>query len=603
MNILGISAYFHDAAAALVQEGRIQAAVQEERFSRIKNDPAFPVNSIRFCLQSAGISIDQLDAVVFYEKPFLKFERLLENAYAYAPRGLAAFVKAMPFWIREKLFIKDQIRSHLQKIEKCEPKKLKILFSNHHLSHAASAYYASGFESSAVLGVDGVGEWASAVIARGESDKLSILKELHYPHSLGLLYSSFTYFLGFEVNEGEYKLMGLAPYGNTGATKVRKFREIIENELIQIFEDGSLRLNMTYFAFPFGSKMIREKKWEKLFGLSPRKKNDPLLQVHCDLALAIQQVTEKILLLMAGEAKKITGNDKLCMAGGVALNCTANGKLLRSGIFKEIFIQPAAGDAGGALGAALAAHYLYFKNKRKFNAENRMQNAFLGPAYEKKEITETLEALHLNYQYFNDFSVLAARSAALLTEGKALGWFQGRMEYGPRALGNRSILADPRNPQIKNQLNQKIKQRENFRPFAPVVKTEAKHLFFEMDIASPYMLFTFDLQQNQQLKHPDNWQEISAIEKSEKLISLLPAISHVDYSARVQTADQVNHPRLWKVLDAFEQLTSIPVLLNTSFNRAGEPIVCTPADACRTFLDAKLDYLILENFLVESKND
>ena len=598
MKILGISAFYHDAAAALVVDGEIIAAAQEERFSRAKHTADFPIASIRYCLEEAGLSIDELDAVVFYDKPFLKFERLLETYYAFAPKGLVSFLKAVPVWLREKLFLRNAIHKGLREIESYDKKKLKLLFSEHHLSHAASAFYASPFEKAAVLTIDGVGEWCTASIGYGDGNQLNILKEMHFPHSVGLLYSAFTYFLGFKVNSGEYKLMGLAPYGNPNAAEVTEFVETIKKEIVEIKADGSIWLNQAYFNYATGLRMIKERKWAALFGFSTRKESDELLAKHCNLALAIQQVTEEIVLKMAMTAKTLTGADKICLAGGVALNCVANGKLLQSELFKNIYIQPAAGDAGGALGAALAIHYLYFGAARKADEQNdQMQGAYLGPSFSEKEVEQMNRRQKAVATNFESFEELSEKAATLIAEGNVVGWFQGRMEFGPRALGNRSILADARNAEMQKKLNLKIKYREGFRPFAPSVLEEDKSDYFEIDVASPYMLLVADVQESRRTTLPENYRNLSLWEQLYFQRSDLPSITHLDFSARLQTVHRETNPRYWQLIHDFKKLTGYAVLVNTSFNVRGEPIVCTPTDAYRCFMATEMDYLVINNFL------
>lgn len=468
MNILGISAFYHDSAAALIQDGKIVAAAQEERFTRKKHDPGFPLEAVKYCLNYAGLSIDQLDAVVFYDKPLLKFERLLETYYGFAPKGIQSFMMAMPVWLKEKMFLKRVIKEEFEKVGQYDKGKLKLLFPEHHLSHAASAFYPSPFEDAAILTIDGVGEWATASICHGNKGNITILKELEFPHSLGLLYSAFTYFLGFKVNSGEYKLMGLAPYGNPGSENVKKYVNTIKSVLVDIKDDGSVWLNQEYFDYATGLRMVKDDKWKELFGF-PRRESESLLeQHHCDLGFAIQLITEEIVFKMAEEAKKLTGSENLCMAGGVALNCVANGKLLKKKIFKNIFIQPAAGDAGGALGAALAAQYIYFKQERILSGKmDEMQGSYLGPIYSDLEVEAMARKYKAPSHTFGSFELLAEKVAAVIADGNVVGWFQGRMEFGPRALGGRSILGDPRNPEMQKKLNLKIKYRESFRPFAP----------------------------------------------------------------------------------------------------------------------------------------
>lgn len=514
MKILGISAFYHDSAAALIKDGEIVAAAQEERFTRKKNDAAFPANAVRFCLDYAGTTLSELDAIVFYDKPLLKFERLLETYYAFAPKGVRSFIAAMPVWLREKLFLKRLLREELQKINGDDTQSVKLLFSEHHLSHAASAFYPSRFERAAILTIDGVGEWATASIALGEGSQITVLRELHFPHSLGLLYSAFTYFLGFKVNSGEYKLMGLAPYGQPNSAEVKRFIELIKTHLVRIYDDGSIWLNQKYFKYATGLKMIDEKKWERLFGVSKRKPEDEPTQAQCNLAMAIQCVTEEIVLKMAAEAKRLTKAEYLCLAGGVALNCVANGKVLNTGWFRDVFIQPAAGDAGGALGAALAAYYLYFEQARVLPASrDAMKGAFLGPEFSDLDIERMIRKYEASARYYDDFEALCQDVAKWLDEGKVIGWVQGRMEFGPRALGARSILADARSPDMQKKLNLKIKYREGFRPFAPSVRAERASDYFELQHDSPYMLLVQAVRTHLRKTLPENYHDLPLKEK------------------------------------------------------------------------------------------
>lgn len=602
MYILGISAYYHDSAACLIYNNEIIAAVQEERFTRIKQDHAFPINSIKYCLNQANIEISNLEAIVYYEKPFLKFERLLSSYYHFAPAGLRSFLKAMPIWIKEKLLIKDEIKSQLKKIENFNPKRLKIKFSEHHLSHAASAYYPSGFESAAILCVDAVGEWASASIAEGKNGKLKILKELQYPNSLGLLYSAFTYFLGFVVNSGEYKLMGLAAYGIDNSETTKKYKKLIRENLVEIKEDGSIKLNMKFFGFATSLKMIKTKKWEKLFGIKIRKANQNINQNHCDLALAIQQITEEIVVNMAKEAKRITKEENLCFAGGVALNCVANSAILNSNIFKNIFIQPAAGDAGGALGAALA--YAYLQKNASFSPSSfdKMKASLLGPEFSNAEIFKTLRKYKANYKFFENNEDLYEFTANMLNDAKVIGWFRGKMEFGPRALGNRSIIADARNAEMQKKLNLKIKFREGFRPFAPAVLAEDIEKYFDIKKSSPYMLFTAKVNENIRLKLPENYKELEVFPKLYTLRSSIPAVTHCDFSARIQSVDKQSNPDFYNLISKFNELTGTSLIINTSFNVRGEPIVCSPEDAFKCFMRTEMDILILENFVLLKEN-
>ena len=598
MKILGISAFYHDSAAAVIENGNIIAAAQEERFTRKKHDPGFPTNAVRYCLDYAGFSIDELDAVVFYDKPLLKFERLLETYYRFSPKGLQSFIMAIPVWLREKMFLKRVIHEELAKVQEYDKKKVKLLFPEHHLSHAASAFYPSGFEEAAILTLDGVGEWATASICHGKGGEIEILKELHFPHSLGLLYSAFTYWLGFVVNSGEYKLMGLAPYGNPKSPDLEKYKNLIKQELVDIKQDGSIWLDQDYFNYATGLRMVKEDAWAKLFGFPRRTPEDRLEQHHCNLALAIQQVTEEVVFLMADEAKRLTGSDNLCMAGGVALNCVANGKLLRRGTFKNIFIQPAAGDAGGALGAALAANYLYFKNERQLNGVmDDMKGSYLGPEFSFIDIEHTAKKYKARYTRYEDFGHLAEKVAALIEEGNVIGWMQGRMEFGPRALGARSILGDARNEEMQKKLNLKIKYRESFRPFAPSVLAEEAAEYFDIQTHSPYMLLVADVSESRKANLPANYYDLPLMERLYINRSDMPAITHIDFSARIQSVHKETNERYHTLIQKFRERTGYGVIVNTSFNVRGEPIVCTPDDAYRCFMRTEMDYLVIGNYL------
>jgi len=596
--ILGISAFYHDSAAALVVDGKIIAAAQEERFTRIKHSPEFPLEAIRYCLEEGGISIDELDAVVFYDKPLLKFERLLQTYYAFAPKGLLSFLKAIPVWLDEKLFLKKKIYDGLGKVAPYQKNKLRLLFTPHHLSHAASAFYPSPYNKAAILTIDGVGEWSTASIGIGEGSSLSLLKSLQFPHSVGLLYSAFTYYLGFTVNSGEYKLMGLAPYGDPNAAETAQFKELIEKELIHIYSDGSIWLNQHYFQYATGLRMVHEGRWENLFGVKRRDPEAELLPVYCNLALAIQQVTEEIVLKMAAEAKRLTGASVCCLAGGVALNCVANGKLQRAGIFESIFIQPAAGDAGGALGAALTIYYQYYKQQRIHSTDaDQLEGSYLGPSYSDKEVESVAKRVKGVYHFYHSDQPLLDQVAGLLAKGKVVGWFQGRMEFGPRALGNRSILGDPRDPAMQKKLNLKIKYREGFRPFAPAVLAEDASQLFALEGTSPYMLLVAPLREPHRKILPPNFHQLSLWEQLYFPRSELQAITHLDFSARVQTVHATTNPKFYNLLQSFKTKTGVGVLVNTSFNVRGEPIVCTPADAYRCFMSTDMDILVLNNYL------
>jgi carbamoyltransferase len=551
-------------------------------------------------LEFSGLSIDELDAVVFYDKPLLKFERLLETYYAFAPKGLLSFLMAIPVWIKEKMFLKKMIHDGLFQIEKYDKKNLKLLFSEHHLSHAASAFYPSSFKEAAILTIDGVGEWATASICHGKNNKITALKEMRFPHSVGLLYSSFTYFLGFRVNSGEYKLMGLAPYGNPKANQTIEFIDLIKKHIVSIKKDGSIWLNMDYFGYPTGLKMIKENKWERLFGFPVLKHDNKIEQKHCNLAYAIQIITEEIVIKMAKEAKRITGAEYLCMAGGVALNCVANGKLLKENIFKDLFIQPAAGDAGGALGAAQMAHYMYFEQDRLIMEGNdSMQGSYLGPDFSDKEAIITFKKYKAVYQKIDKLDILCCEVAYLIESGNVVGWFQGRMEYGPRALGNRSILGDARNAEMQKKLNLRIKYREGFRPFAPSVLIEDSEEYFDLPVDSPYMLFTADVKRERRRKLPNNYNELDIWDKLYYIRSDVQSITHLDFSARIQTVHKATNPRYWHLINTFKEKTGYGIIVNTSFNVRGEPIVCTPEDAFKCFMRTEMDYLVVNNFILK----
>ena len=600
MNVLGISAFYHDSAAAILRDGELIAAAQEERFTRKKHDPSFPANAVRFCLDEAGLELEQLDAIAFYDKPMLKFERLLETYYHFVPQGWRSFITAIPVWINEKLFFKDLLRKELAKIGSYDRNQVKLLFPEHHLSHAASAFYPSPFEEAAILTVDGVGEWATSTISMGRGREVTLLKELRFPHSVGLLYSAFTYYLGFRVNSGEYKLMGLAPYGNPNSEQVARFVKIIEDQLVDIRPDGSIRLDQKYFSYATGLRMVPDRKWERLFGFPRRPPEAPIEAIHCDLALAIQQVTEEIVLRMARETKRLTGANYLCLAGGVALNCVANGKLQREGIFKDLYIQPAAGDAGGALGAALAAKHLYFGQERApRQKQDEMKGSYLGPKFFAPDIERLIRRYGAEYERFDDFSGLTERIATALNEGKVVGWFQGHMEFGPRALGNRSILGDPRNPEMQKRLNLKIKYRESFRPFAPAVLAEEADRYFELPGDSPYMLLVQPVKESSRRPLPEGYHELPLREKLYTLRSDIPAVTHIDFSARIQTVHRETNPEFHALLSAFKAKTGCGMLVNTSFNVRGEPIVCTPQDAFECFLRTEMDYLVMDHYVFD----
>ena len=596
--VLGISAFYHDSAAALVIGGRIIAAAQEERFTRDKHTPDFPVEAVKYCLEEAGLDIDDLDAIVFYDKPLLKFERLLQTYYSFSPKGLVSFLKAIPVWINEKMFLKKMIHDGLKEVGTYDKKKVNLLFPEHHLSHAASAFYPSAFQESAILTIDGVGEWCTASIGLGKGEKIELLREMEFPHSVGLLYSAFTYYLGFTVNSGEYKLMGLAPYGNEHDAQTKEFIQKIKSELVDIKEDGSIWLNQKYFNYATGLRMVHDQKWKELFGVARREGESDLEQVHCNLAIAIQKVTEEIVILMAKEAKCLTNSDYLCMAGGVALNCVANGKLLEEKIFKEIYIQAASGDAGGALGAALAVSHMYFEEERKIDySYDQMSGTYLGPDYSEKEIQSMNKRTNAVYTKYDDFNELTAFAASKLADGNVVGWFQGRMEFGPRALGNRSILGDARNPEMQKKLNLKIKYREGFRPFAPSVLAEDAHEYFDLQADSPYMLVVAPVKESRRLKLPDNYNDLPLWERLYHQRSDLQSITHLDFSARVQSVYKETNPRYHALIREFKNQTSYGLVVNTSFNVRGEPIVCTPFDAFRCFMSTEMDYLVIGDFV------
>lgn len=597
-NILGISAFYHDSAAALVVDGKVIAAAQEERFTRDKHTSDFPTNAVSYCLEEAGLSIDELDAVVFYDKPFLKFERLLETYYAFSPRGLASFIKAMPVWLKEKMFLRKQLIDGLADVGEFNKKSINLLFPEHHLSHAASAFYPSNLEEAAILTVDGVGEWSTASICHGKGKEIKILKEMKFPHSVGLLYSAFTYFLGFKVNSGEYKVMGLAPYGNPDSEQTKDYIAKIKSTLIAIKEDGSIWMDQSYFNYASGLRMVKDAKWEKLFGMPRRPDESEMEQKHCNMALAIQRVTEEIVILMAREAKRITGSSNICLAGGVALNCVANGKLLRADIFENIYVQSAAGDAGGALGAALSAYHQYYDGERIIDGErDQMSGSYLGPDYSNKEVELMNRKVKAVSRKVENFDELAKVSAKALSEGNVLGWFQGRMEFGPRALGNRSILGDTRNPDMQKKINLKIKYREGFRPFAPSVLAEDTKEFFDLDVASPYMLMVAPVKESRRKKLPENYHELELKDKLYFERSDVQAITHLDFSARIQTVHQDTNPRYHKLISELKGLTNYGLVLNTSFNVRGEPIVCTPHDAYRCFMSTDMDYLVINDYI------
>jgi carbamoyltransferase len=605
MRILGISAFYHDSAAVLLEDGRIAAAAQEERFTRRKHDARFPRNAVASVLEQTGTALEGVDRVVFYEKPFIKFERLIETYLAFAPRGFTSFSKAIPIWLREKLFQKQLIRDELKSVFPDFDWDKRLLFSEHHLSHAASAFYPSPFRGAAVLTMDGVGEWATTTMALGREASLEIVKEIHFPHSVGLLYSAFTYYTGFKVNSGEYKVMGLAPYGEP------RYAGLIREHLIDVKADGSFRLNMDYFDYCTGLTMTNA-RFDELFGGPPRRPEEPLTQREMDLAASVQAVTEEVVLRLARSVAKETGERDLCLAGGVALNCVANGKILRDGAFERIWVQPAAGDAGGALGAALAAWHLQLGGARlplpeplpepgsgsDYGPGDAMQGAYLGPEYGRAECRAALEKVGAVWREVPDAD-LYALTAQALAEGKSVGWFQGRMEFGPRALGGRSILGDPRSPTMQKLLNLKVKYRESFRPFAPAVLREDVADWFELDSDSPYMLLVAAVKEGRRRAMSDEERSLFGIDRLNVPRSDIPAVTHVDYSARIQTVHRGTNPRFHALISAFKALTGCPVLVNTSFNVRGEPIVCTPEDAYRCFMGTEIEMLVVGNCVLE----
>jgi len=596
VRILGVSAYYHDSAAALIEDGQVIAAAQEERFTRKKHDAGFPENAIGYCLKHAGVSLEGVDYVAFYDKPFLKFERLLETYLAFAPRGFQSFKMALPVWLKEKLFQKDMLRKEFQKFDPNFDWMSKLLFAEHHMSHAASAFFPSPFERAVVLTLDGVGEWATASAALGNGANLEMFKEIHFPHSLGLLYSALTYYTGFRVNSGEYKVMGLAPYGTP------RFKDLILKHLIDVKDDGSFRLDQSYFDYCTGLRMTNA-KFDELFGQPARQAEEPLTQFHMDVAASVQAVTEEVVIKLARGLAKETGEKNLCLAGGVALNCVANGKLLNDDAFDNIWVQPAAGDAGGALGAALNAYHLYKGQPRatRDNKTDAMQGSYLGPSYEQSEIEERLTLAGAKFTTPKDDQLLADTAAALVAE-KAIGWFQGRMEFGPRALGGRSIIGDPRSPTMQKTLNLRVKYRESFRPFAPSVLREDVADWFEIDTDSPYMLMVAGVNKTRRRDMTDDEQALFGIEKLNVKRSDIPAVTHVDYSARIQTVHKETNPRYHALISKFKELSGCPVVVNTSFNVRGEPIVCTPEDAFRCFMGSDIEILVVGNCYLKKED-
>ena len=592
--ILGISAFYHDSAACILKDGEIIAAAQEERFTRIKHDANYPYNAVEFVLKYANINLSEVNQIVFFEKPFLKFERLLETYVAFAPKGFISFSTAMPIWIKEKLFQKNYLFENLQQHDKNFKSDHNIYFSDHHLSHAASAFFPSPFNKAIVLTADGVGEWSTTTVAVGNGNNLEIKKEIHFPHSLGLLYSAFTYYCGFKVNSGEYKLMGLAPYGDP----------IFENKikkLIDIKQDGTFRLNQNYFNYATGLTMT-SKKFDLLFGKKPRQsEKEPITKFHMDLAASVQKVTEEIMIKLARSIRKEYNHKNLCLAGGVALNCVANGKILKEKIFDKIWIQPAAGDAGGSLGAALALWYIEFKNSRKVNLNDSMKGSFLGPDYTQEFIEEELKSMGAKFKKYETSEILEKTSNDL-TNGEVIGWFQGRMEFGPRSLGARSILADPRSDKMQRNLNLKIKYRESFRPFAPSILIENLSDWFDLDIESPYMLFVSNIKETKKIQTTERQENLFGIDKLNIKRSEIPAVTHVDYSARIQTVHKDTNKLYYNLIKKFKEKTNCPLLVNTSFNVRGEPIVNSPKDAFKCFMGTDLDKLIIGNCYLEKKS-
>ena len=611
MYILGISAYYHDSGAALIKGEEIIAAAQEERFTRKKQDPDFPKNAISYCLKEAGITIDEVDYITFYDKPFIKFERLLETYLSEAPKGLKSFMMSMPVWLKDKLYLKETLSREFQamfeeinpEIEKKESKAFKkhiqekFMFGEHHQSHASSAFYPSPFEDAAILTIDGVGEWATTSLAYGKNNKIEFLKEIMFPHSLGLLYSAITYYIGFKVNSGEYKVMGLAPYGEP------KYTQLMKDHLIDIKEDGSFKLDMSYFNYTTGLTMTSE-KFHKLFGAPPREREGTLTQIEMDIAASVQKITEEVMLKLAKHAREVTGSDNLCLAGGVALNCVSNGELLRSNIFKDIWIQPAAGDAGGALGGAYSVYYQELDNKRRINPDemDKMKGTYLGPKFSAKDIKEYLDSANANYYYVDKEEELLDIVSDALKDEKVVGWHYDRMEFGPRSLGHRSIIGDARSKKMQSTMNLKIKYRESFRPFAPSVLREKVSEWYELDYDSPYMLLVAPVNLKKQLQMTKEQEGLFGIEKLNIPRSEIPAVTHIDYSARIQTVHKETNLRYHKLISKFEKKTGCATIVNTSFNVRGEPIVCTPEDSYRCFMRTEMDVLVIDDFILYKKD-
>lgn len=595
MRILGVSAFYHDSAAALIEDGVVVAAAQEERFTRKKHDDRFPENAIQYCLDEAGIVLNDVDYVAFYDKPFLKFERLLETYLAFAPSGFRSFKMAIPVWLKEKLFQKDLLHKKFKKFDEDFDWQNKLLFSEHHQSHAASAFFPSPFEEAIVLTMDGVGEWATTSVAVGRGRELNMVREIHFPHSLGLLYSAFTYYTGFKVNSGEYKVMGLAPYGEP------VYKDLILEKLMDVKEDGSFRLDQQYFNYCTGLTMTN-RKFDELFGGPPRQAEERLTQKHMDLAASVQAVTEEVVLRLTRSLSQEYGIKNLCLAGGVALNCVANGKVLRDQAFEKVWVQPAAGDAGGALGAALNAYHLFQQQPRKLNgAMDGMKGSYLGPELPQTEIEKRLTATGAKFSVLGDDETIDATAEAM-ADGKAIGWFQGRMEFGPRALGGRSIIADPRSPEMQKTLNLRVKYRESFRPFAPSVLREDVSDWFEIDSDSPYMLMVAPVAEKRRREMTEDENALFGIEKLNVPRSDIPAVTHVDYSARIQTVHKETNPRYHALISAFKKRTGCPVVVNTSFNVRGEPIVCTPEDAFRCFMGSEIEVLVCGNCFLKKED-
>lgn len=602
MYFLGISAYYHDSAAVLVRDGVLIAAVQEERFSRIKHDNSFPEKAIAYCLQQGSIGFDKVDQIVFYDKPFPKIERVLESFFTVAPQGVTAFIKNIPNAINNKIFLKSLLLKELNSLQKGKVRANQIAFSEHHLSHAAWAYFTSPFQESAILTIDGVGEWATTTIFSAKGNQIEVIKEQHFPHSVGLLYSSFTQYLGFQVNDGEYKMMGLAPYGSISSEEFQRFKLKIISEIVEVHESGGIKLNMKYFDFLRGHQMVKPKKWENLFGLKQRSGPESINQSHCNLALACQVVTEEIILKLVQEAKRITGNDKVCLAGGVAYNCVANGRLLSSGIAKELHVPPAVGDSGCAGGAALAAYYLNNEIQRDTSLFEKNRISFLGPSYSSYEIESFLIARDINHEKFNSDIDLAINVAELLYKGAIVGWFSGRMEFGARALGARSILSNPKQKDIQRILNLKIKKRESFRPFAPIMLEEDMNSYFGLSKESPFMGIVSQIKPEFRKSLPEGYMQLPIMDRAKLNKSEFPGITHVDFSSRIQTVDKDTNSKMHMLLSEFKKLSGFSMLINTSFNIKDEPIVCTPDDALGCFLKTEMDYLVIEDYIVSKSS-